>query len=445
MRRGLSLVSVLAATLSVCAGVEAAAAQPITPMGAIETGNADGSIPSYEGGLSTPPEGFEPRSGYPNPFQGDRPLLTLTASNHDQYQQSLTPGQIALFRTYPDSFQMPVYQTRRSASFPAWYVEASSAATPAATVTQSGALRIEGPGHVGVPFPTPTTGLEAITNHVTRYRGGSRSLDVLQAVPTESGSYNFVEFQDNYQDFHNGRPLGETESRYKYRSEIRRPARLAVTATLVHTSLDPVALPDQAWMYHVGIRRVRRAPNLFYDAPATAGDGLATYDMLDMFQGQTNRFEWELVGRREIYVPYNAYDLLAGGLSDTLRAGHLNPGLTRFERHRVWEVRATVKQGVRHQFASRTYYIDEDSWQILLAEHYDESGQIARVSMAHPISFYDVPVFMSAIEVHHDLRSRRYFVRGLLGLNEGESAVRFGSEGLDQDFTPGTLRRVGRR
>ena len=85
------------------------------------------------------------------------------------------------------------------------------------------------------------------------------------------------------------------------------PARLAGGVLLVHETLNAKAAPRQAWVYNPGQRRVRRAPNVAYDNPGTASDGLRTNDMTDMFNGAMDRFSWTLVGKKEMYIPYNAY------------------------------------------------------------------------------------------------------------------------------------------
>ena len=84
----------------------------LTPMGAEKAGNASGTIPAWDGGLK------QNDQRYQNPFAGEQPLFTITADNVDQYADKLSPGQIALFKRYPDSFKMPVYPTHRTASLP---------------------------------------------------------------------------------------------------------------------------------------------------------------------------------------------------------------------------------------------------------------------------------------------------------------------------------------
>ena len=142
------------------------------------------------------------------------------------------------------------------------------------------------------------------------------------------------------------------------------PARLAGGILLVHETLDQVKKPRDAWLYNPGQRRVRRAPQVAYDNPGTAADNMRTTDQLDMFNGAPDRYDWKLVGKREIYVPYNSYRLQDPKLKykDIITPLHINPDHLRYELHRVWVVEATLQTGERHIYKKRVFYIDEDSW-----------------------------------------------------------------------------------
>jgi hypothetical protein len=213
---------------------------------------------------------------------------------------------------------------------------------------------------------------------------------------------------------------------------------------LVHETLNASAAPRQAWIYNPGQRRVRRAPNVAYDNPGTASDGLRTNDMTDMFNGAMDRFDWKLVGKKEMYVPYNSYTAHSDKtkIADLIRPGHLNPDKLRYELHRVWVVEATLKAGKRHINSRRTFYVDEDSWGILALDHYDGRGQLWRVSEAPSINYYEMPTFWSTIEVHYDLQSGRY-IAGLID-NE-EKPYDFAFQTSPDDFSPQSLRKRGIR
>ena len=226
--------------------------------------------------------------------------------------------------------------------------------------------------------------------------------------------------------------------------QVTSPARLAGTALLVHETMDQVKEPRKAWTYNTGQRRVRLAPNIAYDAPGTASDGLRTTDDFDMFNGAPDRYNWELKGKQEMYVAYNNYKLHSDTVTikDILQPGHINPDLTRFEKHRVWVVEANLKPEYRHIYQKRVFYIDEDSWQIQVADMYDSRGELYRVAIAHGVNYYEVPTQWSTLEVYHDLNSRRYLA---MGLDNETKMYDFSSPLNDGKFTPQALRRVGIR
>ena len=214
---------------------------------------------------------------------------------------------------------------------------------------------------------------------------------------------------------------------------------------MVHETLDQIKEPRKAWVYNAGQRRVRRAPQVAYDGPGTASDGLRTADNFDMFNGAPDRYDWELKGKQELYIPYNSYRLNDADVKydDIVKAGHINQDLTRYELHRVWKVEATLKEGKRHVYGKRTFYLDEDTWQATIIDHYDGRGQLWRVAEAHNIMFYDTLVPWYAVEALYDLNSGRYLVLGLD--NEETGSYEFGFERSSGDYTPAALRRAGRR
>jgi hypothetical protein len=222
------------------------------------------------------------------------------------------------------------------------------------------------------------------------------------------------------------------------------PARLADTHVLVHEPINKAIQDRSSWVYYTGERRVRRAPFIAYDAPANSSDGLRTFDQYDMYNGAPDRYEWKLLGKQELYVPYNAYRLQAKGIKhkDLLKQHHLNPDFTRYERHRVWKVEAKLKPNARHIYARRIFYFDEDSWQILLADYYDKHDQLWRCSEAHAVNHYQAPLVWVAGEVHYDLSAERYLA---MTLSLGNKPYNFDRGLKKSDFTPADLRRAGLR
>ena len=420
--------------------------QDLTPFGAEKAGNADGSIPAWNGGITTAPEGYEPGMHHIDPYSADKVLFTIDKTNLDKYKANLSPGQIALFEAYPDTFKMPVYETRRSASYPQFVYDATKEFAATAELIEGG-NGIKNTA-IGIPFPIPKSGLEAIWNHLLRYRGQSIERFGGQAAPTASGSYNYVGFDEQllvkYSD-PKATPaeLQDSNILFKFKQKVTEPARLAGTALLVHETMDQILTPRQAWTYNSGQRRVRRAPNVAYDAPGTAADSLRTTDDFDMFNGSPNRYNWTLKGKQELYIPYNSYKLHSDKLEydDILKPGHINPEHTRYEKHRVWVVEANLKDDTRHIYKKRVFYIDEDSWQVQVTDIYDNRDQLYRVAMAYGLNYYEVPTQWSTLEVYHDLNSRRYLA---IGLDNQEKMYDFSESFNDNEFTSSALRREGR-
>lgn len=444
-------VSVAVCSLTAHAKISAADAakldKELTPLGAERAANKDGSIPAWTGGITTPPAGYKVGDHHPDPFAADKIEYTITAKNVADYKNVLTPGQVKMFETYPETFKMNVYKTQRSASFPEHVYKAIRANATRAELIQDG-NGIRGAA-VGIPFPQPKDGLEAIWNHILRYRGEGLSRHGGQAAPTASGDYTYIGFDESLMlpyDMKGAKPedLEQTNILFKFKQKVSEPARLAGTALLVHETMDQIKTPRQAWTYNTGQRRVRRAPNVAYDAPGTASDGLRTTDDFDMFNGAPNRYTWTLKGKQELLIPYNDYKLHSDKVKydDIIKPGHINPDLVRYEKHRVWVVEANLKPDTRHIYKKRVFFIDEDSWQVAITDIYDNRDELYRVGMAHEINYYEVPTQWSTLEVFHDLQSRRYIA---IGLDNETSMYDFSAELDDNEFTPSALRREGRR
>ncbi len=416
-----------------------------TPIGAQKSGNASGTIPAWTGGITKPPAGYKQGDHHQDPFASDKVLFTIDASNYKDYADNLSVGQKAMFDKYPDTYKMNVYKTRRSASFPQRIYQKTIENAKTGKLISNG----EGVSDVseGFPFPNAENAYELMWNHKLKYKGSGGVRYNNQVAPTATGRYTVVKLKEELlgKYYTEGNTIADIDNILLYFYQVvESPARLAGRILLVHETMDQTKQPRQAWIYNPGQRRVRRAPNVAYDNPGTASDGLRTNDMTDMFNGAMDRFDWKVVGKKEMYVPYNSYKVHSGDLdySDIVKPGHLNQDLMRYEVHRMYVVEATLKEGVRHINSRRTYYLDEDSYQILLTDHYDKRGNIWRFSEAHSINYYDVPTFWSTVESHHDLRSGRYVA---LGLDNKDPVNTFNVPLSEANYTPQALRKRGRR
>jgi hypothetical protein len=418
----------------------------LTPVGAERAGNAAGTIPAWTGGITEPPAGYIVGMHHPDPFAADQPLYTIARENLAEHRAQLTAGHVALLEAYPD-YKLVVYPTHRSASAPAAVYDATRKYATSARLTPggsgfSGAID-------GVPFPIPQNGIEVVWNHLTRFRGVAAVRHIAQAAPLSNGSYSLVQFEDEFL-FNYMRPdmtvqeLEADNTLIYFKQSITAPPRLAGTILLAQETMDQMKERRRAWVYNAGRRRVTRAPDVAYDNPGTASDGQRTSDQFDMFNGATDRYDWKLAGKQELLVPYNSYRLHSDKLryDDIIKPKHINQDLARYELHRVWVVEAPVKPGASHLYARRTFYVDEDSWQILVADQYDSRGQMWRVSEAHCVNYYEVPCFWSTLEVHTDLQSGRYLA---VGLDNENRMYDFSVKRTPADFTPDSLRRAGVR
>ncbi len=416
----------------------------LTPVGAIKAGNGD-EIPAWDGGLTQAPAGFKGDGRYVNPFPEDKELFRIDQSNVDQYSEKLTPGQIAMIKSYDDYF-LPVYQTRRTGTYPEKVLEQTIENASKVELVESGnGLKNY---QTATPFPIPQNGLEAIFNHITRYRGGSFTRNVAQVTPQPNGDFSAVKFTESFTErvaLSDYDPAEDPNVMFYFKQAITAPSRLAGNVLLVHETINQVKEPRRAWLYNSGQRRVRRAPNVAYDGPGTAADGQRTSDNLDLYNGAPDKYNWELVGKKEVYIPYNSYRAASGELDyeDIIKPGHIDQSLTRYELHRVWHVKATLKDEERHVYEQRDFYLDEDTWQISLVDHYDGRGNLWRVAEAHTMQIYDANIPAYAFETLYDLLSGRYLVMGMT--NEEDTPYEYGTERSSREYTPAALRRSGVR
>ncbi|WP_448119594.1 DUF1329 domain-containing protein [Pseudomonas serbica] len=419
----------------------------LTPLGAQKDGNADGSIPAWTGGLK-PDAAPVTNLFVGDPFADEKPLFTITAANAEQYKAKLSDGQMAMFKRYPDSYKIPVYKTHRTAANPQSVYDAAKKSALNTQLSEGGNGLINFSDSRYYAFPIPKSGVEVLWNHLTRYRGSNQKRETVQAVPQVDGSFTIVQLRDEvaYPQFMPADAQAASANiLFYYKQEVVAPARLAGSVTLIHETIDQIKEPRLAWVYNAGQRRVRRAPQVAYDGPGTASDGMRTTDNGDLFNGSPDRYDWKLIGKKEIYIPYNNYRLASPSLkyADILKAGHINQDLTRYELHRVWEVEATLKPGMRNIYAKRHMYFDEDTWQAALIDHYDGRGQLWRVAEGMAYNDYANSVSAYAGQALYDLIAGRYLINAMM--NESRHGSVFGGEANLADYTPAALRSAGIR
>ncbi len=409
----------------------------LTPVGAEKAGNKEGTIPAWEGGLTAPPAGFKPETGYIDPYAADRPTLTITKANAEQYKDKLTAGQLALLNKYAN-YKILVYPTRRSAAYPKAITDKVK---EQATKVELQGFGLANVGGTTTPFPIPKSGIEVIWNHNVRYLGGGLQRQ-FTSFPVRAGGSTFEIKTDEERIFAQNMDAPEANRLLYFKATLLSPATLVGTVTLVHEPLDQVKETRSAWIYNAGQRRVKRAPDLAYDAITDGTEGMRVTDQYDAYNGAPDRFEYKLLGKKEIYIPYNAYKLVDKKVKydQIIQPGTINADLMRYELHRVWVVDATLKPTDKHIFGRRTFYIDEDTWSVVWEDAYDTRGNLWRVGMHPVIQFYDYGVTWYAANVWHDLSNGGYLAASLMNQ---EPPWKFNVKGKLADFQPDALRRAG--
>ena len=471
----------LVATLAM-AGLPAFAAD-LTPMGSERAGNAAGTIPVWTGGenftqeqktltLARLKELFaEARKiGYENfPKMYDeavakgeipvppsmkqmyeqskekignnyKPLFSITAANMAQYEKNLTEGQKAMLKAYP-TYKITVYPSVRTSFFPD--------AVNAATAKNATSAKLEGTESVvgaqlGFPFPHPKNGAEVIWNAKLKFRGTAAKRYNDQAIVKPDGTHKITKIIEDvkfkYANLKEPPAAGNRIFAY-YIAKTVAPPRVAGQIYLVH---EPFSGLRAAWIFNPGLARINRAPDVGYDNPSVGTDGEQFNDQVDMFNGALDRYDWKLVGKKEVYIPYNAYTMSIPILSykEMLKPNHVNPKYTRHELHRVWVVDATLKAGLRHAFKRRTFYVDEDSWAFAMIDCYDNRDKLWKFQEGHLIVAPFIPTTTAIPEVIHDLQSKRYFTTAMI--NEADQLVDFEINYDDAYFDPANLKRLTR-
>jgi len=397
----------------------------LTAVGAEKAGNKDGTIPEYTGGMREIPAAYRKGSGIrPSPFDGERPRLVIDAKSAASQAEKLTEGTKELLRRFPASMRVDVYPTHRVVALPPWIL-ANTAKNAEHATTVNGGLAVEGM-LPGIPFPIPKSGHEAMWNHLLRYvgvaytgHGENWNMDAAGVASLSSAS-DFTYEYPLYNPRRSGAIVKDADPYFMVQVTLTGPARRAGEQIMAIDAVNPIAEPRNGWQYLPGQRRVKLAPQIAYDTPNAGSGGTATFSDNLVFNGAMDRYDWRLVGKREMYVPYNNYKLLyTPDVKSAVTPNHVNPDFMRWEVHRVWVVEATVKPGQRDLYGKRVFYLDEDSWGALAADQYDAKGQLFRATFAGMTYSYDAGAPSLDSTIYHDFATGAYSATGLLGSGEG--------------------------
>ncbi|RJF95673.1 DUF1329 domain-containing protein [Noviherbaspirillum saxi] len=414
----------------------------LTPFGAEKAGNKEGTIPAWSGGYTTAVQGFKNGGRRGDPFANEKPLFSISAKNADQYADKLTDGTKALLKKYPNSYRLDVFQTHRTAAAPQWVYD--NTFKNATTAKMNGEVVTGAYG--GIPFPIPKSGREIMANHLLHWRGEGWQQEFRQYLMTSDGKrvlasegngmyqmpYYFKDAADKFKGDY-----------WMIRLTTSAPAIRAGEAISGLENIDPDK--SQAWVYLTGQRRVRKLPNACCDTPTPASAGVMSFDEIDVWNGRGDRFDWKIVGKKEMYIPYNVNGLYTPKSdADVLGANHLNPDHVRWELHRVWVVEATVQQGKRHQAPKSRYYIDEDTWVAVLADRWDANGQLWKTVWSHPVVMPDLPATTPQQQFgFNDLLSGAWYMSGVV--NEKNTQYRIMNRMPESSFTGDALAGEGVR
>jgi len=423
----------------------------LTPVGAEKAGNKDGSIPAWSGAPMQPPAGWKIGDLRPDPYISERPLFSITSSNVDQYKTRLTPGQIELLKTVK-GYRMDVYPTHRSCSYPQIVYDRSKENAKIATIAGDGFELGTATGS-GFPFPLPTNGAEAMWNHKLRYEGQGRiEPNYTMLSPAKGGSdFTKIEYVAKYYvpfQAPTTKTIADANGvEFYFYQETTTPPALAGTLDAGVYYLQKL---NEGWQYFPGQRRVRRLSTYAYDAPLIGLENTYWVDQAWMYNGMLDRYGYKLVGKQELYIPYNSFALRDGKRfpeKSMFGADHINPDARRYELHRVWKVEADVRPGQRHSSPHRVFYLDEDTWSIIVVDMYDAQGKMVRVQEGSVTPIWEIGACDGSQDyVSYDLPSNRYWA-DIFTIGEPETDWLAGKEGRVKPdmFTEDYLRRQGSR
>ncbi len=414
-----------------------------TRVGSEAAGNKEGDLRPHEGdkGLECP-SNHEKGSFLPNPYKYEKRLFRIDYNNVDKYKNRLTPGQYMRIKQNK-RFYINVFPTHRNHVFPEKYYKATEKNLKTCKLNKND-IMIGFNG--GLPFPYPKNGLEAIWNVKQQWTGDDFvAREEVRRVVSPSGRIKKEIWQTKGLNYDNTRLERKLPNPDKITRKLiafyTYPADVSGTALLTIQYMDDRF--DDTWVYLPTLRRVRRAPSLTRGGQM---DGEYTMDELGYgFRGAANDWNWKLLGKKEIYIPVNCYDMweIGGTDEDECWPRDINPKRIRHELRRVWVIEGTTKGDTSHPYIKRIEFVDEDSWYPIIGDRYDRRGNLWRMCIFY--TFFDYCQTYRAVVSHMylNLESGRYDLRG--GGRTEKTRLAVINTGLSpKEFTVQALRRGGR-
>lgn len=420
----------------------------LTCTGAVKAGNAEGTIPAFTGKILGVPPGvkFTKHVGQfqPDIYADEKPLFEITAANMAQYADKLSDGQKALLQKFPNTLRFPVYPGHRDFRYDdAICAVAKRNALDAEIISDGNGVK----GYMGaLPFPIPKTGLELLWNNLMPSRASTEEVERDMALVTSSGSISFGRTSyiqlSRYDSKENlGKP---NEGKYAYVTNFSLlPEREKGSVILSIEPMDFGADKRLAWAYDPGTRRVRQLPEFGYDQPAPGTSGKATIDSERLFNGGSERYEWSMKGKREMFIPANTFRINQPmKYADLLKPGHPNPAYTRYELRRVWVLEGQLKKGFRHLYSKRVMFIDEDTGHAVSGDFYDARGQLWQHGEINYYYAFDINKWHAGTSFYYDLSAGSYVSMNLV--QERSKAPILGKDDLKASrYTPEAIRNLG--
>jgi hypothetical protein len=389
--------------------------QSLTAVGAEAAGSADGQIPAFAG-MSKPLPGWswgKERFDYWK-YKDEKPLYVIDASNVDKYADKLTEGQIQMLKQVK-GYTMPVYPSHRECGVPEEVAANTKAGALKSSIGKDG-WSLENATLPSVPFPVPENGIQAVWNWLMHYNGVSIEFQdgytyvsprpgTTQPIITRWSSIFYYPWAKSGQ--HTPQSVNDLQGGFYY--IYKEPAALAGQGTMQRFYFDK---DTDTYYYFTGQRRVRRLPAYSYDAPLIGYENQYPADMVSIFTGNPDRFDWKLVGKKEIYIPYNGFAMqrMNKNLKDATGDNFINADFRRYEIHRVWEVVGTVKSGVRHATPKKTLFIDEDSSVLAVGDDYDAQGKVWKVKENYVTPEWEIGACSFSASTYNDVISGRYIL-----------------------------------
>ena len=424
------------------AGVSTAQADQLkttlTPFGAKRAGNADGSIPAWTGGLTQTLPGWIPDQPQPDYFASDAPVMTINQSNMTKYADLLSIGLQALMTKY--DYSITVYPTHRTSAAPQYvYDNTYQNALNSALDPRGGRFGFSG-AYGGIPFPIldpdpDVAGPQIIWNNITRWVGHYTTATYAAMIVSDGsvstgGIYVLKSVYPYYDP--NGSLATFDGWLLKVHQDYLAPAISVGSVAVEWTSTNSLKQPTEAWILLNGQGRVRKAPELTYDTPQSTGGGIINYDESEGFYGDPSKYNWKLLGKREMYVPYNNNKWVSADQRAILKQNFVDPAVIRYEKHRVYVVDATLAPGERHTVPHRRFYVDEDNWHIVLVDEWDANGNLLKVMQCGNVNVPNLPGTIYAQTATNNVQTDQY-VSGAPGVFADSSTPGYTFDAFNTD------------